>query len=73
MTINEVLREENIGNSYRMVNNPEKTFVVLPIGIYVDGLQIGLRLVSLEDNMKIEDLYHLYYILKVDFEEVDYE
>ena len=71
MTINEVLREENIGNSYRMVNNPEKTFVVLPIGIYVDGLQIGLRLVSLEDNMKIEDLYHLYYILKVDFEEVD--
>ena len=71
MTINEVLREENIGNSYRMVNNPEKTFVVLPIGIYVDGLQIGLRLVSLDDNMKIEDLYHLYYILKVDFEEVD--
>ena len=71
MTINEVLREENIGNSYRIVNNPEKTFVVLPIGIYVDGLQIGLRLVSLEDNMKIEDLYHLYYILKVDFEEVD--
>ena len=71
MTINEVLREENIGNSYRMVNNPEKTFVLLPIGIYVDGLQIGLRLVSLEDNMKIEDLYHLYYILKVDFEEVD--
>lgn len=71
MTINEVLREENIGNSYRMVNNPEKTFVVLPIGIHVDGFQIGLRLVSLEDNMKIEDLYHLYYILKVDFEEVD--
>ena len=71
MTINEVLREENIGNSYKIVNNPEKTFVVLPIGIYVDGLQIGLRLVSLEDNMKIEDLYHLYYILKVDFEEVD--
>ena len=71
MTINEVLREENIGNSYRMVNNPEKTFVVLPIGIYVDGLQVGLRLVSLEDNMKIEDLYHLYYILKVDFEEVE--
>lgn len=71
MTINEVLREENIGNSYRMVNNPEKTFVVLPIGIYVDGFQIGLRLVSLKDNMKIEDLYHLYYILKVDFEEVD--
>ena len=71
MTINEVLREENIGNSYKIVNNPEKTFVVLPIGICVDGLQIGLRLVSLEDNMKIEDLYHLYYILKVDFEEVD--
>ena len=71
MTINEVLREENIGNSYRMVNNPEKTFVVLPIGRYEDGFQIGLRLVSLEDNMKIEDLYHLYYILKVDFEEVD--
>ena len=71
MTINEVLREENIGNSYKIVNNPEKTFVVLPIGIYVDGLQIGLRLVSLQDNMKIEDLYHLYYILKVDFEEVD--
>ena len=71
MTINEVLREENIGNSYKIVNNPEKTFVVLPIGIYVDGLQIGIRLVSLEDNMKIEDLYHLYYILKVDFEEVD--
>ena len=71
MTINEVLREENIGNSYRIVNNPEKTFVVLPIGIYEDGFQIGLRLVSLKDNMKIEDLYHLYYILKVDFEEVD--
>ena len=71
MTINEVLREENIGNSYKIVNNPEKTFVVLPIGIYVDGLQIGLRLVSLEDNMKIEDLYHLYYKLKVDFEEVE--
>ena len=71
MTINEVLREENIGNSYKIVNNPEKTFVVLPIGIYVDGLQIGLRLVSLKDNMKIEDLYHLYYILKVVFEEVD--
>ena len=71
MTINEVLREENIGNSYKVVNNPEKTFVVLPIGIYVDGLQIGLRLVSLDDNMKIEDLYHLYYILKVDFEEVE--
>ena len=71
MTINEVLREENIGNSNKIVNNPEKTFVVLPIGIYVDGLQIGLRLVSLEDNMKIEDLYHLYYILKVDFEEVE--
>lgn len=71
MTINEVLREENIGNSYRMVNNPEKTFVVLPIGRYVDGLLLGVRLVSLEDNMKIEDLYHLYYILKVDFEEVE--
>ena len=71
MTINEVLREENIGNSYKIVNNPEKTFVVLPIGIYVDGFQIGIRLVSLEDNMKIEDLYNLYYILKVDFEEVD--
>lgn len=71
MTINEVLREENIGNSYRIVNNPEKTFVVLPIGRYEDGFQIGVRLVSLEDNMKIEDLYHLYYILKVDFEEVD--
>ena len=71
MTINEVLREENIGNSYRMVNNPEKTFVVLPIGRYVDGFQIGVRLVSLKDNMKIEDLYHLYYILKVDFEEVE--
>ena len=71
MTINEVLREENIGNSYRMVNNPEKTFVVLPIGRYVDGLLIGVRLVSLKDNMKIEDLYQLCYILKVDFEEVD--
>lgn len=71
MTINEVLREENIGNSYKIVNNPEKTFVVLPIGRYEDGFQIGLRLVSLKDNMKIEDLYHLYYILKVDFEEVD--
>ena len=71
MTINEVLREENIGNSYRMVNNPEKTFVVLPIGRYEDGFQIGLRLVSLKDNMKIEDLYNLYYILKVDFEEAD--
>ena len=71
MTINEVLREENIGNSYKIVNNPEKTFVVLPIGRYADGFQIGLRLVSLKDNMKIEDLYHLYYILKVDFEEVD--
>ena len=69
MTINEVLREENIGNSYRMVDNPEKTFVVLPIGM--DDLLMGVRLVSLEDNMKIEDLYHLYYILKVDFEEVD--
>ena len=69
MTINEVLREENIGNSYRMVNNPEKTFVVLPIGC--EGLLTGVRLVSLKDNMKIEDLYHLYYILKVDFEEVD--
>ena len=70
MTINEVLREENIGNSYKIVDNPEKTFVVLPIGRYTDGFQIGLRLVSLEDNMKIEDLYHLYYILKIDFEEV---
>ena len=69
MTINEVLREENIGNSYRMVNNPEKTFVVLPIGC--EGLLTGVRLVSLEDNMKIEDLYQLCYILKVDFEEVD--
>ena len=71
MTINEVLREENIGNSYKIVNNPEKTFVVLPIGC--GNLLIGTRLVSLKDNMKIEDLYHLYYILKVDFEEVDYE
>ena len=71
MTINEVLREENIGNSYKVVNNPEKTFVVLPIGC--EGLLTGVRLVSLKDNMKIEDLYHLYYILKVDFEEVDYE
>lgn len=69
MTINEVLREENIGNSYKIVNNPEKTFVVLPIGM--DDLLMGVRLVSLTDNMKIEDLYHLYYILKVDFEEVD--
>lgn len=71
MTINEVLREENIGNSYKIVNNPEKTFVVLPIGRYEDSLLLGVRLVSLKDNMKIEDLYHLYYILKVDFEEVD--
>ena len=71
MTINEVLREENIGNSYRIVNNPEKTVVVLPKGRYVDSLLLGVRLVSLEDNMKIEDLYHLYYILKVDFEEVE--
>ena len=54
-----------------MVNNPEKTFVVLPIGRYEVSLLLGVRLVSLKDNMKIEDLYHLYYILKVDFEEVD--
>ena len=73
MTINEVLREENIGNSYKVVNNPEKTFVVLPICRYEDSLLIGVRLVSLKDNMKIEDLYHLYYILQVAFEEVDYE
>ena len=71
MTINEVLTEENIGNSYKGVNTPEKTFVVLPKGRYEDSLLLGVRLVSLEDNMKIEDLYHLYYILKVDFEEVD--
>ena len=69
MTINEVLREENIGNSYKVVNNPEKTFVVLPIGC--EGLLTGVRLVILKDNMKIEDLYQLCYILKVDFEEVD--